>query len=182
VSRKAFAGIDSASSKRSRVPLADRAIPYQRGNNPMSPRPFGAYYLGKPAMTPADYRRLLHDIDEAVDLIRRRDNRLSPLHTGLFECLLTLREDLEARQADPDDENVPEDNLRAARLVLSRDALAAAIDVLRETEDQPDAPALVLAMASVANRLEKVLTTEATSRRHRMALRRRRRTPRPIAA
>jgi hypothetical protein len=133
-------------------------------------------------MTPADYRRLHHDIDAAVDLIRRRDNRLSPLHTGLFECLLTLREDLEARHPDPTDENITEDNLRAARLVLSRDALAAATDVLRDAEDQPDAPALVLAMASITNRLEKVLATEATSRRHRMALRRRRRTPRAMAA
>ncbi len=133
-------------------------------------------------MTAADYRRLHHEIDEAVDLVRRRDNRLSPLHTGLFECLLTLREDLESRAPDPHDANATEDNLRAARLVLSRDALAAAIDVLRDNAEQPDSPALVLAMASIASRLEKVLSNEASSRRRRMAERRRQRTPRPMAA
>lgn len=134
-------------------------------------------------MSPAEHRRLHHEIDQAVDLIRHRDTRLSPLHTGLFECLLTLREDLGKGSNASADESALEDNLRAARLVLSRETLAAAIDVLRENEDAADdAPALVLAMASIVNRLEKFLVKEAGSRRERMAVQRRLRTPRRMAA
>ena len=65
---------------------------------------------------------------------------------------------------------------------FSRETLAAAVDVLRDNDDPREAPALLLAMASIINRLEKLLASEAGTRRARMAAHRRLRTPRRMAA
>jgi hypothetical protein len=135
-------------------------------------------------MNPDDYRKLRAQIEDAIQLIRSKDARLSPFYTGLFDCLVTLRGNLAAirEQNKLAGTSASETDEHAAALVMSRDALAAAIDVLRAADDEPPPAALLFALASIHSRIAVVGTRRRKKSRLRIpgfARLRKRRTARP---